>query len=432
MGIVPALVSRDRVVGSISLAILVGALWLSGWWILRAGWARDPNGAILGALVTGRAGPLALSAVLALGLLLAFQASAGAAGIFWLAVGWSLLLAWSRSADRDQLGDRIAAGFLLGGSVLFSLGIAELAFRLPVVTDRTGGNRPGGARWEATQYDRLWRRNLLGIRSLHTGPKPQGVVRIVALGDSFTWGYYVAKTEDTWPYVLERRLTSEGKRVEVINLGRNGASTKEEATLLTELGWLFNPDFVLVQYTLNDPITGPYRAYFRTYALVPWVNDYLTRHSYFFSFLHAQWEAVQWRFRYPDGENGLYRDDFTGWLEARAALQGIADSARSRGVPVMLVVFPQFAPGRLDSAGYRFHLAHDSVRAAGAAAGLEVLDLAPVFWRLGRDGPSWWSVPHDQHPGIEGHRLAGETVARLLGPRIGAGSEYGVDEERRP
>ena len=61
--------------------------------------------------------------------------------------------------------------------------------------------------------------NELGFREPRLpGPKPPGVQRIVALGDSFTQGYGVEEDE-AYPRQLERRL--EG--VEVINLGVPGA-----------------------------------------------------------------------------------------------------------------------------------------------------------------------------------------------------------------
>jgi hypothetical protein len=94
--------------------------------------------------------------------------------------------------------------------------------------------------------------NSLGLR----GPElarhaPPGRTRILALGDSMTFGYYLEEDE-TWPVVLERRLREAGRDVEVAN-GGSGGWTIEDATLfLEERALALEPDRVLIAFCAND------------------------------------------------------------------------------------------------------------------------------------------------------------------------------------
>ncbi len=97
------------------------------------------------------------------------------------------------------------------------------------------------------------RTNSMGIRADRefTYDKPEGVFRIVVLGDSFTFGYGV-EVEQTYGVVLERIIKEHGIRVEVINLGVSGAGTAEELIMLKNRGLRFAPDLVVVGYCCND------------------------------------------------------------------------------------------------------------------------------------------------------------------------------------
>jgi lysophospholipase L1-like esterase len=96
--------------------------------------------------------------------------------------------------------------------------------------------------------------NALGFREPRLpSPKPAGVARIVALGDSFTQGYGVAEDE-AYPRALEARLAARapGHRVEVLNLGVPGTSPRDYVGHLRDPGLAYEPDLVLVGVMAND------------------------------------------------------------------------------------------------------------------------------------------------------------------------------------
>jgi lysophospholipase L1-like esterase len=97
------------------------------------------------------------------------------------------------------------------------------------------------------------RTNNRGIRADHefAVPKPGGTVRIVGVGDSFTFGYGV-EVEDTYLARLERILAEQGITAEVVNLGVAGHGTAEQLLMLENVGFSLDPDLVIVGYYTND------------------------------------------------------------------------------------------------------------------------------------------------------------------------------------
>ena len=77
---------------------------------------------------------------------------------------------------------------------------------------------------------------------------------IVALGDSLTEGFGVAK-EEAYPHLLEQGLLRKGHAVKVINAGISG-STSASAT--SRLRWYIrtNPDIVVIALGGNDGLRG--------------------------------------------------------------------------------------------------------------------------------------------------------------------------------
>lgn len=93
-----------------------------------------------------------------------------------------------------------------------------------------------------------------GLRdSVYARPKPDGVFRVVVMGDSVSFGYGVEEA-DAYPQVLEELLAKSlpDSRVEVVNCGVGGYNPYNEAKLLEGVGQTYEPDLVLVQFCIND------------------------------------------------------------------------------------------------------------------------------------------------------------------------------------
>src|SRR5262245_7755825 len=84
-------------------------------------------------------------------------------------------------------------------------------------------------------------------RAEHDYAKPPGVIRIVTLGDSFTFGEEVGDDE-TWSHQLEELLPGS----EVLNLGVHGYAHDQMLLYLQEEGVRYHPDVVLLGFMGDD------------------------------------------------------------------------------------------------------------------------------------------------------------------------------------
>lgn len=92
---------------------------------------------------------------------------------------------------------------------------------------------------------------------------PAGLARIAVLGDSLAFGWG-ARDEETYPAQLEQRLSTGGRRVEVINAGFPGTCLGEKVAWY-ELGVrAFHPRLVLLTLS-GDDVDGD--LYWRVYTL---------------------------------------------------------------------------------------------------------------------------------------------------------------------
>ena len=94
--------------------------------------------------------------------------------------------------------------------------------------------------------------------------RPPGTYRVALLGDSMLAANQV-QAEQTWPFLLERRLTAvRGRRVEVLSFGVDGYRAWNMARLLTATVLGFRPDAVVL-WGDEAVLRNPYELY-RTVA----------------------------------------------------------------------------------------------------------------------------------------------------------------------
>lgn len=95
--------------------------------------------------------------------------------------------------------------------------------------------------------------------------KPDGVRRILVIGDSAAVAFEVAP-EERFTAVAERILREQGHPVEVINAGTRGWGTDQTLLFLRDEGLRYQPDVVLYLWTDNDlfdnaTVHRPYRVF---------------------------------------------------------------------------------------------------------------------------------------------------------------------------
>jgi lysophospholipase L1-like esterase len=340
-------------------------------------------------------------------------------------------------------------GLLVVASLLVGLAMCEGLLRLawgdalpdpglyvldPVVGKRM---RPG---WSGSEFGAPVRINSLGLRGPEISPeKPPETWRILALGDSWTFGFRIGES-DTWPRHLEAALNQraaargEAPRYQVVNAGVIGYSTEQEAAYLRSEGRRFEPDLVILAfYPVNDLHSkyDKYRRYDRLRRIHPWLLEVWTfpRQLYLRQFIKGTRRALKARaadlrvalanrLGYEDpAARAAQEDDWTheytpersGWRDAHAALLDVGRVTREIGAEGLVLLLPDL----LDLPRYedRFHARVEPlVRGAVQEAGLEWLDLLDTF-RPWRDRVEEVRADERRHPNGVGYRLIAEAVA---------------------
>jgi lysophospholipase L1-like esterase len=100
---------------------------------------------------------------------------------------------------------------------------------------------------KASAYKSFIETNRLGFRGAEFNPASKTGTRIVALGDSCTFGFGVSDNAHTYPAVLSTLA-----RAEVINAGVVGYTSYQAATFLETQLVEFHPDILLIYIGWND------------------------------------------------------------------------------------------------------------------------------------------------------------------------------------
>jgi len=259
---------------------------------------------------------------------------------------------------------------------------------------------------EGGQVDYVFNRYGLRDHDFELEKQP-GEFRVVAIGDSFTFGVGV-QLEDCWTEVTERELRQRrGGPVEVINAGfAGGYKTLEYEDWILRDGVRLKPDVILVGFCLNDMN--------RNVSLYAWtdprkLDQWAGGASRVLNALQTAWVG-------PAPPRHLL--DYTkmvakapgDWNGAKAALHRLHEALAAQGIRLVVVPFPMVSG--LRETPYPFAALLDQVNAFLDAEHIERIDLLPRV--IGLVDEDLWVHPTDQHPNDVGHRLfAGGIVESL-------------------
>lgn len=338
-------------------------------------------------------------------------------------------------------------------------------------------NTPGGGiPFQITDRSGM-RTNSMGFRDRERAPaRTSSALRIVALGDSFTWGSGVVYDE-AFITLVERGLNETSPGVEVVNLGLVGYQPEEYLSLLKAHGLTYQPDLVLLNFFVgNDfmPAQGAQTIVaglrHRVHVNGNWFHDHLSwDHWYLSHDLAYAWLLGKGRFRQAMGQSDLgmfvpspdrpgagdpsaqfsgwspqyvrmiqgMSDQFlkrdtpaflTRWYETREILDQLNALLEERRIPWFLVLLP--AEEQIDHELQRLYLAMSGGMADeyefdkpqrlllewGREKGVKVIDLAPRFREHATRHRLY--VDNDIHWNSNGNALAAETILEELRPQL--------------
>lgn len=255
-------------------------------------------------------------------------------------------------APRERTG--LAAGLSLAiGSVVVLLLVIELGARmigldgdLALMPHPTNCQRRDAllgyafrANCEAVLEGTSFSTNSLGLRSPEV--RADGSVRVLALGDSCTWGWAV-RQDQSYPAELQRQLDERDSaaRFQVINAGVPGYTSYQGLEYLRNRGLALDPAIVIIAYGFNDLFeTGDIEEQLRTLRASPrvfWIESNLQQVSSFYRWMRWRADAV------PMGSSARVTVE-----KHRRNLDEMIRLARAHGADVILLSFwspqqPQF------------------------------------------------------------------------------------------
>jgi len=236
-----------------------------------------------------------------------------------------------------------------------------------------------------------------GFRSASSIEAPKRRFRVLALGDSCTFGLGVQDGE-AWPAQLEGLLRIEGLDVEVVNAGVPGYTAYQGRRVLETRGLTLEPDVVLVAFGFNDA-EGMQRSDFETDRALHrrGAGPVLARSRLAGAFraLVARPEPVR-----PTRP----RLDESEMMET---LDGIKRLCDARGIDMILVIWPYEAQIRKRVPDYVFH--QRTIARFCQERGVEGVDLIHAFLRAG--GPLFLDEIHADARGCK-------TAAQALAPWV--------------
>jgi len=265
-----------------------------------------------------------------------------------------------------------------------------------------------------------------------------GTLRILALGDSWTFGAGV-ETHQAWPKLLEERLRGGPVPVEVVNAGVAGYETWNEAAFYERDLKKFQHDLVLVAvYPVNDVHSSGSKIERnrRMHAIHPWLYRF---YEYQKRCLYLQHVYETWRqgrrekrlaahYGKPsEGQTGhalgpgqqdwtrFYCEGYDGWQGMKRSFRSIGRTARESGARGVVILLPDN-----QDLGRYVNVAHPLVapriRQAAEEAGLEFVDLSDAFAPYaGREASiALGDTPGATHLNAAGYAVVADEVARQL------------------
>ncbi len=270
--------------------------------------------------------------------------------------------------------------------------------------------------------------NALGYRGEEVElAKPRGVVRILALGDSSTFGQFVDDAE-TLSAILQTDLRRAGFPVQVINAGVPGTTIVDQFEFL-QRSMALEPDIVLMTFSENDiedlsqevpqhislERNRRLKSGLITKVLYESVRD--TALFNYLLFVRASWKtrAANWAPQSSsvahasmDGDRKRYE---ALWKRYSDHLDAVQRFLREKNVRLIFNAYPthqRIEP--LVAMDQNLTAQLDRVVSLSRAKGIETVEILPTFRRSGLKKEDIYLLPYDGHGKVTSYRLQAEAL----------------------
>ncbi len=258
--------------------------------------------------------------------------------------------------------------------------------------------------------------NSAGYRDVeHTLNKPVGTIRILGVGDSFTYGAG-ASFSDTYLAVLEHLLNSNPEHpqnVEIIKAGIGGFSPLSERLLIEHEGLAYQPDLILVGFNETDILETHigieevrlYPGFLKNVQAkrLGYTRTWLILHSHLARLIHAKVSHESAQQRQIDFENSPEEVE-AAWDQIENEFKTINDLATASGATLAVC----YIPLSLD----KYALSRDELIRHCTPYGIRVIDTSPYLLTANKESPVYWKA--DGHCTAQGYRAIAQALYETL------------------
>ena len=275
-----------------------------------------------------------------------------------------------------------------------------------------------GLRWKALHL----RRNRWGYREREFDlEKTEGVYRIAVIGDSFAVGMGLLE-EQRFTNLLQKSLNRRGGGFEVLQFASPGAEMHNHVKTLAEGVVKAHPDFLLLQWYVNDFEFTKFGRPEPPSTLIPRqaLHRRALRASALYCLLNHAWRSLQLSLgmakKYEDAMWERFGNPES--VESKTAmgyLDAFISASEKAGIPLGIVLFPR--PTARLASDYPLAFLHERVLAKCQQRGIPCLDLTPAYAPFAERMEEIWLNRFDHHPGALGHRIAAEWILDAFAAR---------------
>ena len=342
-------------------------------------------------------------------------------------------------------------GIVIVLSLIVALSLAELGFRVTGYEwergyQRSPSDEQGRGIIYGEEFQTAYTHSPPGLRrDTPLTPHEPGEIRILMIGDSFTFGLGV-RGEDAYPAVVERKLRPAFPTVSVLNAGISGTYAAHQAEYLREHWDTLSPDWLVVQIFLGndfyDSLQNNVTMPLTTAGVTREDVKQLLHSSRVLSFLWdtcalpLMWNGIG---RFSWGRDWLYRLGFrlvpesilfktyypgekAMWETLQTHLTAIATLANRHRVPMVLLIVPfreqvtyyQF----LDDSDLDFRKPNQLLKTWADTHQVPMVDLLDNYTAMDPKKVAQLFYRRDMHWNAEGQAHAGRILADFLADHL--------------
>ncbi|MEA2115113.1 MAG: SGNH/GDSL hydrolase family protein [Thermodesulfobacteriota bacterium] len=285
----------------------------------------------------------------------------------------------------------------------------------------------------ADDYD--FKLNAKGFKDVTFGPKTENVVRLLAIGDSFTFG--IVPYKYNYLTLLEEQLNTTNNRVEILNMGIPAIGPKNYVSVLIKEGLALQPDGVIVSFFIGNDFLESERP-FSSYSYILTFLKYLWNIR-----AHYQGNVFHGKANYHDEQKSFSDEKFLEIEAARSRiyqkntaqfevllnqalsqLKNIKKICDNNNIQLMIVIIPDevqvnqqlqsevITALKMKPEAFDFSIPNQRLSQALTMLNINHLDLYPAFLQASAEKRLY--KPNDSHWNIAGNQLSASLIRHYL------------------